>query len=34
MNVAKLFHKKVDEQIIAWSYMDLLDRDLSRCSCR
>lgn len=27
--VAKLFHKKVDEQIIAWNYMDLLDRDLS-----
>ena len=26
---AKLFHKKIDEQIIAWNYMDLLDRDLS-----
>lgn len=29
VNVAKLFHKKVDEQLIAWNYMDLLDRDLS-----
>ena len=27
--IAKLFHKKIDEQIIAWNYMDLLDRDLS-----
>ena len=27
--VAKLFGKKIDEQIIAWNYMDLLDRDLS-----
>lgn len=26
---AKLFHRKIDEQIIAWNYMDLLDRDLS-----
>ena len=26
VNVAKLFHKKVDEQLIAWNYMDLLDR--------
>lgn len=28
--VAKLFGKKVDEQIIAWNFMDLLDRDLSK----
>ena len=27
--VAKVFGKKIDEQIIAWNYMDLLDRDLS-----
>ncbi|MCL1797191.1 MAG: CBS domain-containing protein [Eggerthellaceae bacterium] len=27
---AKLFGKKIDEQIIAWNYMDLLDRDLSK----
>ncbi len=27
--VAKAFGKRVDEQIIAWNYMDLLDRDLS-----
>lgn len=27
--VAKAFNKKIDEQIIAWNYMDLLDRDLS-----
>ncbi|MEY8561560.1 CBS domain-containing protein [Eggerthellaceae bacterium 3-80] len=27
--VAKLFNKRIDEQIIAWNYMDLLDRDLS-----
>lgn len=27
--VAKLFGRKIDEQIIAWNYMDLLDRDLS-----
>lgn len=27
--VAGLFNKHVDEQIIAWNYMDLLDRDLS-----
>ena len=26
---AKVFGKKIDEQIIAWNYMDLLDRDLS-----
>lgn len=28
--VARLFGKKIDEQIIAWNYMDLLDRDLSK----
>ena len=28
--VAKLFGKKINEQIIAWNYMDLLDRDLSK----
>ena len=28
--IAKLFHKRLDEQIIAWNYMDLLDRDLSK----
>lgn len=27
--IAKLFGHKIDEQIIAWNYMDLLDRDLS-----
>lgn len=27
--VAGLFNKHIDEQIIAWNYMDLLDRDLS-----
>ncbi|MGI6045390.1 MAG: magnesium transporter [Eggerthellaceae bacterium] len=27
--IAKFFHKNIDEQIIAWNYMDLLDRDLS-----
>ncbi len=26
---ARFFHKKVEERIIAWNYMDLLDRDLS-----
>ena len=25
-----LFQKKIDEKIIAWNYMDLLDRDLSK----
>lgn len=25
-----VLHKKLDEQIIAWNYMDLLDRDLSK----
>ncbi|MEG0072713.1 MAG: CBS domain-containing protein [Raoultibacter sp.] len=28
-SVAKVFGKKINEQIIAWNYMDLLDRDLS-----
>ena len=28
--VAKLFGKTIGEQIIAWNYMDLLDRDLSK----
>ena len=27
--VAKVFGKRIDEQIIAWNYMGLLDRDLS-----
>ena len=27
--VAKAFGKRIEEQIIAWNYMDLLDRDLS-----
>ncbi len=27
---AKVFKKRIDEQIIAWNYMDLLDRDLSK----
>lgn len=27
---ARLFNKKINEQIIAWNYMDLLDRDLSK----
>lgn len=29
VSAAKLLHKRIDEQIIAWNYMDLLDRDLS-----
>ncbi len=29
VSLCKVFHKKLDEQIIAWNYMDLLDRDLS-----
>lgn len=29
VRVAKLFKRDIDEQIIAWNYMDLLDRDLS-----
>ena len=28
--LAKLFGKEIEEQIIAWNYMDLLDRDLSK----
>lgn len=28
--VAKVFRKRIDEKIIAWNYMDLLDRDLSK----
>ena len=27
--VAEAFHRHIDEHIIAWNYMDLLDRDLS-----
>ena len=30
VGAAKLFGKKIDEKIIAWNYMDLLDRDLSK----
>lgn len=30
VGVSKLFGRKLDEQIIAWNYMDLLDRDLSK----
>ena len=30
VGVAKLFGKKINEKIIAWNYMDLLDRDLSK----
>ncbi len=30
VGVSGLFHKKIDEKIIAWNYMDLLDRDLSK----
>ncbi len=30
VGLAKLFHKDIPEQIIAWNYMDLLDRDLSK----
>ncbi|MBQ9021317.1 MAG: magnesium transporter [Eggerthellaceae bacterium] len=28
--IAKAFGRKIDEDIIAWNYMDLLDRDLSK----
>lgn len=28
--ISKLFGRKIDEQIIAWNFMDLLDRDLSK----
>jgi len=30
VKIAGVFGKKIDEQIIAWNYMDLLDRDLSK----
>ena len=30
VGIAKLTHKKLEERIIAWNYMDLLDRDLSK----
>lgn len=30
VSVAKALHRKIDEKIIAWNYMDLLDRDLSK----
>lgn len=30
VSAAKVFNKKVEEKIIAWNYMDLLDRDLSK----
>lgn len=30
VTAAKVFKKRIDEQIIAWNYMDLLDRDLSK----
>lgn len=30
LTICKVFHKKLDEKIIAWNYMDLLDRDLSK----
>ena len=30
VGAAKLFGKKIDEKIIAWDCMDLLDRDLSK----
>ncbi len=29
LGLAKLFRKRFDEKLIAWNYMDLLDRDLS-----
>lgn len=29
VSVARLFGRRIDEQIIAWNYMELLDRDLS-----
>lgn len=29
LSAAKAFHKRIDEKLIAWNYMDLLDRDLS-----
>ena len=30
VSIAKAFRHKIDEKIIAWTYMDLLDRDLSK----
>lgn len=30
VSVAKTFHKPLEEKIIAWNYMELLDRDLSQ----
>jgi magnesium transporter len=30
VSVAKVFGKKIPEQLIAWNYMDLIDRDLSK----
>lgn len=30
VGIAKAFNKKIEERIIAWNYMDLLDRDLSK----
>ena len=30
LKVSSLFGKKLDERLIAWNYMDLLDRDLSQ----
>lgn len=30
VGIAKLFKKKIPERLIAWNYMDLLDRDLSQ----
>ena len=29
VSIAELLHKRIDEKLIAWNYMDLLDRDLS-----
>lgn len=29
VSIAGLFNKKIDEKLIAWNYIDLLDRDLS-----
>ena len=29
VSLAELFHKRIEEKLIAWNYMDLLDRDLS-----
>ncbi|MCL2889457.1 MAG: CBS domain-containing protein [Eggerthellaceae bacterium] len=32
VSIAKRLGRKIDEQIIAWNYIDLLDRDLSKVS--